>query len=288
MFVVTGITGRVGGIVAETLLAARMPVRAVVRERSKGEIWAARGCEIAELPSMTDIAAMTAAFSSARGVFLMNPPNYDPDPNFTDTRAAAATMAQALSLARPQRAVFLSSVGAQVDTFNLLNNAGIIEEALRAITIPVAMLRPAWFMENAASDIAAAQRGALESYLQPLGHPIAMVSVQDIGRNVAERLQTSWDATHVVELEGPRRYSAKDLATILSRLLGLALDVNPIARDGWETTFRTEGMKHPEARMRMLDGFNEGWIDFEGGKIERRIGDVTLEAALAALLLQRK
>jgi len=34
MYVVTGITGRVGGIVARSLLAAGLPVRAVVREEA--------------------------------------------------------------------------------------------------------------------------------------------------------------------------------------------------------------------------------------------------------------
>jgi uncharacterized protein YbjT (DUF2867 family) len=40
MFVITGITGNVGGEVARNLLAAGRPVRAVVRDLSKGEAWA--------------------------------------------------------------------------------------------------------------------------------------------------------------------------------------------------------------------------------------------------------
>ncbi|MGA9487595.1 MAG: NmrA family NAD(P)-binding protein, partial [Methylocella sp.] len=36
MYAITGITGQVGGAVARTLLAARLPVRAVVRAASKG------------------------------------------------------------------------------------------------------------------------------------------------------------------------------------------------------------------------------------------------------------
>jgi hypothetical protein len=30
----------------------------------------------------------------------------------------------------------------------------------------------------------------------------------------------------------------------------------------WEALFRSRGMIYPLPWMRMLDGFNEGWIDF--------------------------
>ena len=40
MFVITGITGNVGGEVARNLLAAGRPIRAVVRDLRKGEAWA--------------------------------------------------------------------------------------------------------------------------------------------------------------------------------------------------------------------------------------------------------
>jgi hypothetical protein len=42
-------------------------------------------------------------------------------------------------------------------------------------------------------------------------------------------------------------------------------------------------MKHPLPRIRMIDGFNEGWIDFEGGG-ERRKGAITLDAVIAGLV----
>jgi NAD(P)H dehydrogenase (quinone) len=53
-----------------------------------------------------------------------------------------------------------------------------------------------------------------------------------------------------------------------------------VPRDMWEALFRSQGMKHPLARIRMIDGFNEGWIDFEGGGTEHRTGRIPLEAVL--------
>ena len=46
MYAITGITGKVGGIVANILLEAGLPVRAVVRDAEKGRAWAAKGCEV--------------------------------------------------------------------------------------------------------------------------------------------------------------------------------------------------------------------------------------------------
>ena len=32
----------------------------------------------------------------------------------------------------------------------------------------------------------------------------------------------------------------------------------------WEDVFRAQGMKNPTPRIQMIEGFNEGWIEFEG------------------------
>ena len=82
---ITGITGKVGGIVARTLLAAGLPVRAVIRDADKGRPWADKGCEVA-IASISDAAGLTSAFSDVDGVFLMTPPDFDPEPGFPLTQ----------------------------------------------------------------------------------------------------------------------------------------------------------------------------------------------------------
>jgi NAD(P)H dehydrogenase (quinone) len=47
MFAITGVTGKVGGAVARSLLAQGHKVRAVVRDAEKGRSWSAQGCDIA-------------------------------------------------------------------------------------------------------------------------------------------------------------------------------------------------------------------------------------------------
>jgi NAD(P)H dehydrogenase (quinone) len=262
MYAITGITGKVGGTVAETLLAAGERVRAVVRDEAKGKAWADKGCEIA-LASIGDAEALTAAFAGTDGVFLMTPPNFDPEPGFPETKVNAVAIEKAIAAARPGKVVFLSTVGAHVAEPNLLNNSRITEEMLRGSPTPVAFLRAGWFMENASRDVEAARKGLVPNFLQPLDHEIPMVATVDIGRTAAALLQEDWSGVRIVELEGPRRYSAADIGQAFTAALGREVRMQSVPRETWEPLFRSQGMKHPMPRIRMVDGFNEGWIDFE-------------------------
>lgn len=283
MYVVTGITGQVGSALARTLLDAGQPVRAVVRDAARGEAWHRRGCEIA-LADLDDAAASAAAFAGSQGVFVLLPPTFDPSPGFTEARRTIASIRAALAQAQPAKAVVLSTIGAQSTHENLLTQLGLLEQALGDLPMPVAFLRAAWFIENAQWDVAPARdQGQLPSFLDPLDRPIPMVSVADVGRTAAELLQDTWTGRRIVELEGPRRIAPRDIAASFARLLGRDVRPHAIARNEWDALFRAQGMQNPMPRMRMLDGFNQGWIEFENPAGSRK-GAVDLDTALQALL----
>jgi uncharacterized protein (DUF1330 family) len=86
MYAITGITGNVGGSVANNLLAAGRPVRAVMRNVGKGDVWAERGCEVVQA-DIADATSLASAFKGAEGVFVLVPPNFDPAPGFPDRTA---------------------------------------------------------------------------------------------------------------------------------------------------------------------------------------------------------
>ena len=278
MYAVTGITGKVGGALAKTLLAAGLPVRAVVRDIERAAPWAALGCQIASA-RMEDAAALAAAFEGAKGVFILPPSEFDPEHGFPEARAVIDAVSAALVKARPAKVVCLSTIGAQATQVNLLTQRTMIEVALRKMPMPMTFLRPGWFMENAAWDIASARdSGLVASYLQPLDKPVPMVATADVGRVAAKLLQQDWTGTRVVELEGPQRLSPNDIAAAFARIFGRPVHAEPVPRAHWEPLFRSQGMKHPQHRIRMLDGFNEGWIDFEREGVIQ--GHVDLETVL--------
>jgi NAD(P)H dehydrogenase (quinone) len=283
MFAITGITGQVGGEVARNLLAAHQTVRAVVRDVGKGKAWAERGCHLVSA-DINDAAALTAAFKGVDGVFVLVPPNFDPSPDFREARTVAATLSSTLEAARPSKVVYLSTIGAQATRSNLLTQHTVIEEALRNLSVPITFLRPGWFMENSSWDVAPAKNGVIQSFLQPLDKPVPMVATADIGRLAAELLQETWNGHRVVELEGPHRVTPKEIAASFANLLGSPVKVEAVPRENWESLFRSQGMKNTEPRIQMLDGFNEGWIEFEGKQAGSRKGNVALDMVLRTLI----
>ena len=66
MFTVMGITGKVGGAVAENLLAAGKKVRGVVRDSGKAKTWADRGVELVQ-SAYDDATGFAKAFSGGTG-----------------------------------------------------------------------------------------------------------------------------------------------------------------------------------------------------------------------------
>jgi uncharacterized protein YbjT (DUF2867 family) len=283
VFAITGITGQVGGAVARALIDNGQRVRAVVRDAEKGAAWARKGCEIA-VAELDDGAALKRAFTGVEGVFFLLPPVFDPSPDFGEARRVIAAVREALDAVRPAKVVSLSTIGAQALRPNLLQQHQLQEKCLGTLPLPITFLRAAWFMENAAWDVASARTtGVIPSFLYPLDKPVPMVATEDIGRVAAELLQETWQGKRVVELEGAR-LAPNDVAAAFSRVLGRDVRMDIVPRATWEALFKSQGMKNPVPRAQMLDGFNEGWIDFEGDASSTRKGAVSLDTVLQALI----
>jgi len=284
MYAITGITGNVGGEMARALLADGQPVRAIVRDAAKGEVWARLGCEVA-LAGMEDAAALAKAFAGATGVFILPPPCFDPAPGYPEARAAIASVAAALAQAKPAKVLCLSTIGADAMHDNLLSQRTLMEKALQSLPMPVTFLRPGWFLENASWDVGPAREsGVLHSFLQPLDKPFPMVATKDVGRTAAALIQEDWTGQRIVELEGPARVSPNDLASAFASALGKPVQALPVPRDTWEQLFLSQGMKHPLPRIRMLDGFNEGWIEFQDKGRRALKGSTDVAAVIAELV----
>jgi hypothetical protein len=87
-----------------------------------------------------------------------------------------------------------------------------------------------------------------------------------------------------VELEAAHRITPLEIAETFSKLLGHSVKVEAVPRETWESLFKSQGMRNPTPRIQMLDGFNEGWIEFEVGERASRKGTVELEAVLRGLI----
>ena len=85
MFLVMGITGKVGGATAEHLLAHGKKVRAMVRNREKATNWADQGVELVD-GDWNDAAAVERALEGVEGAFVMLPAVWAPSPDFKESQ----------------------------------------------------------------------------------------------------------------------------------------------------------------------------------------------------------
>jgi uncharacterized protein YbjT (DUF2867 family) len=284
MYTIMGVTGQVGSVVANHLLGAGKPVRAVVRSAEKGQAWAAKGCTTA-IADVDDVSALTRAFQNSTAVFVLLPPNFSPTEGFPETRKVIANIHEALANTQPGKVVWISTIGAQATQPNLLNQLQLLEKSLSMLELPVTFLRPGWFMENCLWDVEPAiQTGVIPSFLQPLDKPVPMIATADVGRVAAELLQEQWFGKRIVELEGETPVTPNQIAETFSELLGKPVKMQSVPRETWQALFTAQGMSNPVPRMQMLDGFNEGWIRFEG--LPRK-GRVDLTSVLKGLLARQ-
>jgi uncharacterized protein YbjT (DUF2867 family) len=190
--------------------------------------------------------------------------------------------------ARPKKIVCLSTIGADAPHDNLLTQRTLLEQSLSGLGLPVTFLRPGWFMENAFWDaVSARDEGVLRSFLQPADKTFP-IATRDVGRLAGRLIQEDWTGTRIVELEGPVRVSANDLGRAFASVLQRPVDVEVVPRASWEALFRAQGMKNPLPRMRMLEGFNEGWIEFRDGGRAALKGDTPLVEVIASIATRSK
>src|SRR3979411_896064 len=110
MYLVMGITGKVGGATARHLLKQGKQVRALVRDREKAAQWADQGVGWVE-GDWNDSTGIAAALKGVEGAFVMLPGVWAPSPDYREAKGVIANYIEALTKAAPPREVALSSVG---------------------------------------------------------------------------------------------------------------------------------------------------------------------------------
>src|SRR6185437_7056197 len=148
MFLVTGITGKVGGATARHLLAQGRKVRALVRDRAKAASWMEQGVELVD-GDWNDAAAIARALDGVDGAFVMLPAVWAPSPDFREAKGLIANYVEALAKAPPPRVVALSSMGAnRTSGLGMITALALLEQGLNGLASPTAIVRAGGFFEN--------------------------------------------------------------------------------------------------------------------------------------------
>ena len=283
-FVVAGVSGHTGQVVAETLLAQKRAVKVVVRDAAKGSPWKAKGADVA-VADLGDAGALTQALKGAEGAYVLVPPTFTA-PNFRAYQDRLSTaIADAARASRVPHVVFLSSIGAQLasDSGPIVGLHMAEETFRREKATAWTFLRAGYFMENLGALFATLPQGFIPSFL-PASLGIDMIATVDIGKQAAALLVEGGKGTEVVQLGGPP-ISMNDVAAAIGRITGKPVRVQEAPLDAVVPTFTGLGMPKDLAELyrEMLEGFTVGRIGAEPG-MRRIAGTTSIETFLRGAL----
>ena len=282
MFLVTGVTGKVGGAAARHLLAMGKQVRALVRDAKKATEWTDKGVELVE-GKWEDTAAMTQALKGVEGAYLMMPPTQAPSPDFREAKTVTASYKEALAKSPPPKLVALSSMGSEKTSgLGLITATHLLEEALENESFPMAFVRAGSFYENYLFGLQAAQGGTLPIFYAPTNRKLPMVATEDIGAEIAKLLTTEWTGKRGIEFGS--MVSADELATELGEAIGRDVKAQAVPREAWADALQHMGMPKGStwAYEEMIDGVNSGWIGFGIENTQRVEGTTRAKDVFAA------
>jgi uncharacterized protein YbjT (DUF2867 family) len=264
---VTGATGRQGGATARALLAAGIPVRALVRDKSaqRAKAVEALGAELVT-GDLHDRNSIVRAATGARAVFSVQMPAYTPDGfDFAGEVVQGTNLVEGAKAAGVPQFVHTSVSGAGQHIEEpgwaegrwavepSLSAKSAVQDRVRAAGFPHwTLLKPGTFMENFHPSMAymfpRGVEGGLVTVLRPHTR-LSLVAVHDIGAAAAAAVLAP-ERFDGVELELASDYlSMTQIADVLSGALGTPL----AAPDMTEEEAVTAGMPAMGASLEWMN-----------------------------------
>lgn len=282
--VVAGVTGRVGSVVANDLLAGGHDVTVIVRDAKKGQEWSARGAKLA-VGSLDDPEFVAATVKGADGFFTLIPPHYATGDIYTAQRRSVDAIAAGVKKGGVPLVVLLSSVGAdRADKNGPIKSLHYAEGKLRETGTKLVALRAGAFQENVGGAIAAAkQAGIFPSFTPAADLAAPQVASRDVGHAAAQLLASPPARSEVVDLVGPS-YSSRELADKIGRLLGKTLTIVDVPAAGHAAALQQAGVPADVASAfaEMYAGFGAGLLVPKGDRTMQ--ATTTIDEVLPALV----
>jgi uncharacterized protein YbjT (DUF2867 family) len=165
----------------------------------------------------------------------------------------------------------------------------VAERELAATGTALTAIRASYFMENWGSSLGMLAQGVLPTFLPPwLALP--QVATRDIGRTAAAALAEGRLESQVIELAGPRDYSANDVAAALTSLTGKPVAAQQGPLEAVVPTLTSFGISAAIAELfrEMYAGIASGRVAFGAGPASGRAravrGTTPLEEVLRPML----
>jgi NAD(P)H dehydrogenase (quinone) len=276
MILVTGASGKLGGLVVESLLR-RLPASEVIagaRAPDKLRALAERGVAVRHL-DYNQPATVDAALHGADRVLLVS----GLEPNRVEQHR---TVIEAARRAGVRQLAYTSGPHADRTTLFLLTDHRATEAILRESGVPFTMLRNSWYVENYTQNAG------------PLLQMGKMFGAADDGRvSVAPRAEYAEAAAVVLtreghegktyELGGDTAHTLAEIAAEISRVAGKPLVYQDVSESELASLLIQAGL--PEGYARALanadTGIKHGDLRTDSGDLQRLLGRPTTPLAAA-------
>jgi len=260
MIVVTTPTGHIGQHVVRSLLDSGEPLRLIARDPTKLPSAFLDRTEVVA-GSHGDAGTIDRALSGADAVFWLCPPT----PVATPAAATVEfTRPGAAAIARHglRHVVVVTNLGrdtAWQDRAGMVTASIAMVDLLRATGASVRGLALPALMDNALQQVEAIRQGQMFGPIDP-DRGLPHVASTDVGEAAAQFLtDRSWEGQEDVPVVGPENYSYRELAAIISEVLGTEVHYQQIALDILKKQFMARGM---------AESFAQGMIDMFHAKNE--------------------
>lgn len=221
---VTGATGSNGKEILSVLAARGVPVRAMVRDKSRAASLAGPGVELVE-GDFDAPDSLRAALQGMERAFLLSP---------SSERAEAQQLAfvEAATQSGVQHLVKLSQLHAdETSPVRFLRYHAHVEAAIRASGMSYTFLRPNLFMQALLAFAPSIKEKS--AIFAPIGNAkVSLVDVRDIAAVAAAALTQEGHEGKTYDLTGPQALSHEEIAGELSGVVGRKIsfvDVPPQA-----------------------------------------------------------
>jgi uncharacterized protein YbjT (DUF2867 family) len=286
MYVITGATGYTGSVAADKLLATGAKVRVIGRDAKRLERFTKKGAETV-VADMTDAAAVEKAFSGARAVYALIPPNI----SAADVRAYQERVTDSLASAIQKNgipyAVVLSSTGAD-KSYGTGPVMGLhsLEKKLESIHgLNFLSLRCGYFMENLLPQVGIIQSLGFMAGPVRVDVPLPMIYSREIGEAAAESLaKLDFVGMQTQELLGARHVTYTEAAKIIGVAIGKPdLTYRQVPATVLKPAMMQMGMSSNmvDLLLEMSDALNTGHMKSQETRSARNTTATTLETFVA-------
>lgn len=220
--VVLGASGRVGNVVANQLLNAKIKIRAAARHSEKLIDLEKKGAEV-WIGAIDEQDFMNRVFTNTKAAFILTPGDTASPDLHEEQRKNNEHITKAIKHSGLKHVVFLSSWGAELsEKSSTIYGCYLMEKLLNEIPeLNVVHLRAVWFMDNFIYNIDLIKMAGINGLSIDADFPFPCIDSKDIGIVAADYLSTlNFKGKSIHYLQGQRDYTMKEVTKILGTSIG--------------------------------------------------------------------